>query len=149
MSGFVSRSLYTRAWNTWIAPSSDEDAKSGYVGWNATERRARVWYLWRGRVSVCGGWGGAMPMTGYGEEGKWGGRRGREGKGYCMNPGEDVEAHGSRGNGSRQRVAKRQRTDYVPKDFVWLVAQLEVEPAQLAVVAADDEVLARGVHVHA
>lgn len=45
MSGFVIRSLYTRTWNTWIEPSSDDDAKSGYVGWNATERRARAWYL--------------------------------------------------------------------------------------------------------
>ena len=45
MSGFVIRSLYTRAWNTWIEPSSDDDANSGYVGWNCTERSAREWYL--------------------------------------------------------------------------------------------------------
>ena len=45
MSGFVIRSLYTRAWKTWIDPSSDELAKSGYVGWKCTERRAREWYL--------------------------------------------------------------------------------------------------------
>ncbi len=45
MSGFVIRSLYTRAWNIWIEPSSDEDANRGYVGWNATERSARAWYL--------------------------------------------------------------------------------------------------------
>lgn len=45
MSGFVIRSLYTRAWNTWIEPSSDDDANSGYVGWNTTERSARAWYL--------------------------------------------------------------------------------------------------------
>ena len=36
----------------------------------------------------------------------------------------------------------------VPEDLVRLVAQLEVEPAQLAVVSAHDEVVAGRVHVH-
>ena len=49
MSGFVIRSLYTRAWKTWIDPSSDELAKSGYVGWKCTERSAREWYLGWGK----------------------------------------------------------------------------------------------------
>lgn len=53
MSGFVMRSLYTRAWKIWIEPSSDEDANSGYVGWKCTARSARVWYLATRRVSVC------------------------------------------------------------------------------------------------
>ena len=50
MSGFVIRSLYTRAWKTWIDPSSDELAKSGYVGWKCTERSAREWYLVVGKT---------------------------------------------------------------------------------------------------
>ena len=45
-------------------------------------------------------------------------------------------------------LRKRAQTEHVPEDFVRLVAELEVEPAQLAVVPADDEVVARGVHVH-
>ena len=58
MSGSVMRSLYTRAWNTWIEPSSDEDAKSGYVGWKCTERSARAWYL------LCHGEGASAPQFG-------------------------------------------------------------------------------------
>lgn len=45
IKGSVMRSLYTLEWNIWIAPSSDEEAKSGYVGWKWSERMARVWYL--------------------------------------------------------------------------------------------------------
>ena len=52
MSGFVIRSLYTRAWKTWIDPSSDELAKSGYVGWKCTERSAREWYLGWGKTKT-------------------------------------------------------------------------------------------------
>ena len=48
--------------------------------------------------------------------------------------------------GKRKGVG--QETAHVPEDLVWLVAQLEVEPAQLLVVPADDEVVARRVDVH-
>ena len=49
--------------------------------------------------------------------------------------------------GKRKGVG--QETAHVPEDLVWLVAQLEVEPAQLLVVPADDEVVAERVDVHA
>ena len=48
MSGFVIKSLYTRAWKTCTDPSSEDDANNGYVGWNCTERSARAWYLSQG-----------------------------------------------------------------------------------------------------
>ena len=48
--------------------------------------------------------------------------------------------------GKRKGVG--QETAHVPEDLVRLVAQLEVEPAQLLVVPADDEVVARRVDVH-
>jgi hypothetical protein len=54
-SGSLIRSANTFAWKTCTAPSSDADAKSGYVGWNATARRARVWYLRAvGQHLACG-----------------------------------------------------------------------------------------------
>ena len=47
-----------------------------------------------------------------------------------------------------RRKGVGQETSHVPEDLVWLVAQLEIEPAQFAVVSAHDKVLAQWVDVH-
>jgi len=43
ISGSVMRSLYTLLWKTWMEPSSEEEAKRGYVGWKWSDRMALAW----------------------------------------------------------------------------------------------------------
>lgn len=37
----------------------------------------------------------------------------------------------------------------VPKNFIWLLAELEIEPTEFSIVAANDEVVPGWVDVHA
>ena len=37
----------------------------------------------------------------------------------------------------------------IPKNFVWLVAEVEIEPAELPIISADDDMVPRGMYVHA
>jgi hypothetical protein len=86
MRGSVIRSLYTREWKIWIEPSSEAEAKRGYVGWKWRERIAREWYLSNCQkcVRIDGPWVNVL------------------------------------------------------HDLVWLFAQLEIEPTELAVITTND-----------
>lgn len=44
--GRASTHLYTMPWHTITLPSSEPEAKRGYLGWKATARRAFLWCLW-------------------------------------------------------------------------------------------------------
>lgn len=52
--GRASTHLYTMPWHTITLPSSEPEAKRGYLGWKATARRAFLWCLWTASVFIEG-----------------------------------------------------------------------------------------------
>ena len=53
-----------------------------------------------------------------------------------------------RKNLRKNRKTANAKKNYIPQNFVRLVTELEIEPTEFAVIAANDDVVTRRMHVH-